>query len=921
MKRKYSIIQKKGTNNKLYLAYKFTDGSERFIQTIDSIKLLKSGKISKLGELALKFGTKTVKNKVKQIIKDKSKIILGNSKIINIDSNQSVFDIRDNIKDDIKMGVYNIVLNAGDKQKFEQFNIKQSFNKWFNNEGIIFLMFNSGLSFFQKHGDGTIEIYRGQYKNTNTFKSVYKQSFLDGLTHCLLTPIKNFIYDKIETSKTNKTKNNYRLKKVIIDELLIKYKDGVPEENISEITNKLNIDIIINTPFSIKPLIESKCLTNKLTTFYFLNSRLNHVEHNQLYTNRTVKKNNNTIILNSDDMKIMYDDLINKNLYFVYRVNHTGISEIQTLDKIYKLDSRFKKAINKFEIDNDIKNYTNIDAYKDIELTQFIKDSQHMNGTVDFVNIDSVNINKLEHIDMKAAYINYKLNKYYMGFLGKITDYRKCESVKFALDNIGLYRIKNIKLSKSIKIINNKMGIFFDNIIYTTCELKYLIDNSCSFDVVEGCWGIKCDIEMNTPEMKENNNDINNYCKYFGYLYNTEFNNCFYLNCDEEFADIAKDSFNGDIIFFDNNITLFKHKNKHSYHGAHITSFITAYQRLYVLEQIQNMNINNIVRVCVDGIYFYKHEYIKLDLFRYKNDDKTLNNGSSEYYLMNINNNINITNNEFKNLNMVEFHLGGGGCGKTYANCKDEGSIRKCIFTHSHDLGLSAKNDYNIDYMTHARLFMENEAMNIKRYYNTLIIDEVSMLSRESIETIIKNFSDCKLIFMGDVGYQVAPIKGEEIRDFKNYYVKRYITDYRCKCEILGKVKQILRDNINEHFNIQLNKIIKYCNTSKNIINYIKEDIILISKHELNKLWNIKFKDIHKYKVIENNTLYNVGQIVYDINAKCSKEFRHGFTVHSVQGRTFKNKIYIDCRSMFDKRLLYTAISRAETIEQIILII
>jgi hypothetical protein len=920
MSKKYTIIQKKGFGDKLYLAYKFTDGSERFIQPIDSIKLLKSGQKSKIAELALKFGTRTVKDKVKKIIKDKSKDLLGSSTIININNNQSVFSIRNDISDKINSGIYNIVLKAGDKERFKQFDIK-SFRSWFDNEGIIFLMFNSGESFFEKYGDGTIEIYRGQFKSTDIFKKVYKQSFLDGLTHCLLTPIKNFIYDKIATSKTAKTIHNYKLKKNIIDDLLIKYKDGVPEDNISEITNKLNIDIIINTPFSDKPLIESKCLTNKITTFYFLNSRLNHVEHNELYTNRTVKKNNNTEILNSVDIQTKYDELINNNSYFVYRVNHTGISEIQTLEKIYKLDCRFKKAINKFEIDNDIKNYTNIDAYKDLDLTKFIKDSQHMNGTVDFVNINKVNINVLEHIDMKAAYINYKSNKYYMGFLGKITDFRQCNNVKFALDNIGLYRINNIKLSNHINTINNKLGIFFNDNIYTTCELKFLVDNNCSFDVMEGCWGIKCDIEMNTEEMKEVNNDIKNYCKYFGYLYNTECDNAFYLNCDEEFANIASNNFNGEIIFFDNNKTLFKHKNKHSYHGAHITSFITAYQRLYVIEQIMNMDLNKIVRVCVDGIYYYKHDFIKLDLFNYKNNDKTLNNGSSDYYLQNVNNPYTLTTNEFKEYNNVEFHLGAGGCGKTYANCKDEGSIRKCIFTHSHDLGLSAKNDYNIDYMTHARLFMENEAMNIKRYYNTLIIDEVSMLNGESIHTIINNFSDCKLIFMGDVGYQVAPIKGEEIKDFKNYYVKRYITDYRCKCETLAKVKQILRDNINDEFNIQLNKIINYCNTAKDIINYNKDDIILVSKHELNKQWNIKFKDIEKYKVIENNSLYNVGQIVYDSNSKCRKEFRHGYTVHSVQGRTYKNNIYIDCRSMFDKRLLYTAISRAETIQQITLII
>ena len=50
-------------------------------------------------------------------------------------------------------------------------------------------------------------------------------------------------------------------------------------------------------------------------------------------------------------------------------------------------------------------------------------------------------------------------------------------------------------------------------------------------------------------------------------------------------------------------------------------------------------------------------------------------------------------------------------------------------------------------------------------------------------------------------------------------------------------------------------------------------------------------------------------------------EPRHGFTIHSVQGETFEEIIYIDSRNLFDPRMGYTAISRARRWEQIKIIV
>ena len=85
------------------------------------------------------------------------------------------------------------------------------------------------------------------------------------------------------------------------------------------------------------------------------------------------------------------------------------------------------------------------------------------------------------------------------------------------------------------------------------------------------------------------------------------------------------------------------------------------------------------------------------------------------------------------------------------------------------------------------------------------------------------------------------------------------------------------------------------------------------------------FKDIEKYKVIRNTRDSKNGEIVFDKNVLYT-EFRHGYTIHSVQGETFDNNIYIDIRSkkgktLFNNRLFYTAISRARWFSQLHLIV
>ena len=65
---------------------------------------------------------------------------------------------------------------------------------------------------------------------------------------------------------------------------------------------------------------------------------------------------------------------------------------------------------------------------------------------------------------------------------------------------------------------------------------------------------------------------------------------------------------------------------------------------------------------------------------------------------------------------------------------------------------------------------------------------------------------------------------------------------------------------------------------------------------------------------------HNNGQIIIaDVQPDNSTE-TYAFTTHSVQGMSTKNKLFIDTRGMTDPKVLYTAVSRSTTRENIYLV-
>tara|TARA_Y100000401_G_C8298739_1_gene212834 strand:+ start:71 stop:994 length:924 start_codon:yes stop_codon:yes gene_type:complete len=299
-----------------------------------------------------------------------------------------------------------------------------------------------------------------------------------------------------------------------------------------------------------------------------------------------------------------------------------------------------------------------------------------------------------------------------------------------------------------------------------------------------------------------------------------------------------------------------------------------------------------------------------------------------------------------------ELHLGAGGSGKTYYNLfKDRGLKNICYVAPSWklaaDMWIKYKKEFNKEIASiPIHYILEEPYAKTKGWiyrYGVYIIDEASMITEYTKKKLMKILP--RTIFLGDLLCQIEPMidmphllkKYGCAKDIPEDELKMMNIDgfdfimehkeiYRFECEKLKKLALWIRENINERIDYKklgINIITK--DELKNI--YKKEDIILVSRgatnnksSNYNNEYNEIFKEIPKYKIIKNTKIHKNGEIIFEnIGKEC--EFRHGYTIHSVQGITFDKNIFIDLRKITGNRMFYTAISRARHLHQLNLII
>lgn len=827
-------------------------------------------------------------------------------------------------------------------------------------------------------------------EDINVSETVIEQTFNQG-GYCLINPIYEWIESKIEEAETATTKNKYQAKKNKFHDITLKsgkvktgyftkYKEGVPEADLSTIANDLQIHIKIQKPFDEKIYLNVKSTKKPLRTFAYTNTKLDHVDvnpnnetgwFNNLFTDNF--KDDVQYRDNYTEMNELANELEAQEIPFICNDCPNGFNTIKTMNAIYKVCNDFNEACTQFETDTGINNDNStwsFDSIKNKSLAQFISAGTHFNGTTDFCETDDETINtpNLKHKDMIKAYAQFKTSKYYTGFMRRPGEFRKVNN----FDRKGMYLINNLNFDNADQKfvnLNKRMKWYFDYNIYTDAELHALKDYGATFDVLVGAMGTRGDFEFN-DEMKNTKQvlhkingketKISYYAKWVGRCAMMSETTSFSMSGDRKYFE--------NIVNEDTRITYneYAHRARIIYPKRsnrtlkHISAQITAYQRLVMLEQLMKMDHSKLIRICVDGIYYIDHECEWMDVFDDKDEHMTFNNSPTDTYLSSVfeldktaeavweaNH---LSTSEFKLRDLIpvpaamprdyyhkEANRGPGGTGKTTTTLLDTGFIDLLYVAPSWKLARQMQVDQkekfgrDIDVNVLYRMLNMPYSQTLEKKYENYLWDEGSQYTEETKQAIFKVNAN-RHMFCGDWGYQLPPVinKGKtpdakemDLSGFDN--VIEWTTDRRATCDKLKDLKSDLRMCIEArapfHACVKMFKrALKMISKEELKQQYEKHDMILCSEHTFKDEYTKMFADLDKFMVKENNTLYNNGEIVYEQVNNVKMDRQHGFTIHSIQGETATRNLYIDIRKQKSLRMMYTAISRAKTIQQIHLI-
>lgn len=757
------------------------------------------------------------------------------------------------------------------------------------------------------------------------------QAFKQGTTNCLFLPIINWCEDKANNSTTDGTRKKYQSKLNVAKKLEEKYREtGVVKEELQNIADKLQINIIIKLPFdTLEPLLQVKCNKKQLTTFEYINTKLNHVDgftHNEI-----VNKKNKEI--SCEEMEQLYNNLRENNDYFIFKRNHNSISSISTMTATYIHKQDFNEFTNQFKKETGLSGCKVCD-FKQKSLSQYIRASCNANLTIDFINTqpdiedpnDKCELGDYNCMDMEKAYKNVDKCKFYDGYLGKINSFRKTDHIV----GIGIYTITNLKLTDKLNKLNEKMSIWRNGNPYPSPELQFLISEGATFDITEGCWGERINFNFDDPNwlnIVDDNREKTNtkwYAKFVGTLECYSEKESFYMNAEKDYIknlisylpENKYKTYEDEVRFL-----IDRDENKHL---THIASFIKSYTRINMMEQLMSMEHKDIIRVCVDGIYYY-NDYKMLNIFR-KEDKEIKNNLDTGVYCSNYSHNfVWSCKAEFKENYKTELHTGVGGGGKTHTQLIDTGNIKPMYFAPSWKLARKKAQEYNVPVNVWYNLLTDDPERwgTIARNYNTLIIDEVSMMSNESKELIIKRFAGLKIIMCGDIGFQLDNIgTGTPFKCEGFEYYEQHNNNYRVKCDkllfLLNKIRNMMvsgygSKDIKDYILLNFKQI-------KDIPDYSVNDMILTYTNKRKDIFTEMYKHLDKYYITENTQNYSNGEIVLHRPDNTTCELRHAYTTHSIQGETTEYNLYIDIKHINYKKMLYTALSRARYYDQIYLI-
>jgi hypothetical protein len=774
----------------------------------------------------------------------------------------------------------------------------------------LFFVYEGGNFYEYMIDGGTLEIYRP----TLIVGRRMNQRFRDGISHCVFTPIFERLDTALKSTQSKERKTRLKEKIAKLTGMSVEYEAGVPVEAMETVAKASGYKLVIHDILGKDIFTFNEA--GKAGTVRFTNTRPNHIDEGKIVLDC------DSFILSESEMRKKWDALRESNTFYMIEgdLKKGHPRKIRTIEGVYELhdpDKEYYEAMNELVGINQCR----FNATKYPEVNEFIKAGRIINSWVTPFSDEK----PTGHIDMPKAYTQFKKCSFYKGFMGVVHQWRSGSfDRQFLEDHIGIYQVK----MKSYHPLFNKLGIsgtlgFKETIhILPSPEILYFMDNGVQCEIVAGVWGSRMDFDF-PDDMIENKR----YAKWCGRLSMEYHSKKYSFHCEEEWAENIKADYGEDCSYWEERkVCSVKVPIKSVSTTHHILAFITSYVRIQMMEALKKFDLNQLVRVVMDGIYFRGAKPECLDWFVPKDMVEHSYTGFAWY------------TDELMNVNWSEKWIGRntllsgqGGAGKTYKVMNDTGFNRILFVTPQHILGAEIAKKYSVPYTTIHRLIGEGcEAYKSNHPYPpVLFIDEVTQISKSWIEKVFVMYKDSLVILAGDLDKRQwfqcrngKPGQFSEIWKPVGVDCIEIQGDRRSRDDELRQLKLTVRDEMKRVFiDGDGNEDVRMKLWARRTLPMTSFDTA-VSMFQPGDVWIAGTNDTSQ-KLLENNVCSGWykrgGYVEYEEHEGYDK--RGSFTIHSFQGRTVETgKIFISINDLFEYSMLYTAISRAVEFKQLVFI-
>lgn len=853
-------------------------------------------------------------------------------------------------------------------------------NWWFVGQHYWTLLYKSNATMFdkwnsQKYTD--ITVYVQAYRPVVAKK--HRQQMREGIDHCIFKPIKEFYIKKLDQTKANNMKKKIQTYINWCDKFAKKYDGGITVEELeSEALPKLNITIklhrIDQNPRAVQHLnggIDGYSMN-------FINSRFNHAE---LYD----MVDENAEPLNEMEMRGTVMDLSNNNIQYSYEGNDSMPNVLLTHNKKYRLKPNCSDVLDAFnkEIGRE---WFGIDLISEEPLWRYIRASFKHSPHQQFQSMEGVEgLQEMDLTKAYTQFKQAPVYKGFLGAVWGTVSAQATVSLQEVYKNIGIYTVYVTKVnSKHIEAFGFKVRAKYvltspliEWLTTTKIDGKPLIE--CK--IKGGIYGSK--FHMDFPEeffqkydtatgeytedgiplysiwtgMTASAKDTRTIKRKIDYRLAQEMRAdgvalewCYdekYYKC----VDGKRELIGVEELESPDGYVVQWLKKERSSNTPQIYSFITDYLRQNMMVEMLKIPLENIYALKVDSIVYtgdydnvgngFRNKPVKIhdregNVFKIFKDKTFIQREANEDYITQ-------TCKETAIYGTNTLFQGSGGSGKSHMASK----LRSLIYSAPMwSMCVDFFKKYGAESISvHKLLGLQCQAYceESRKYPANIFIDEATMGDDEWREKALGLFKHSRVIFGGDFDDEGRPFQttyGGKLIDVVGMATVKFPNDYRSNPgDPLIEVKQELRHCMSQSYGDYKKleelvfKLIPGRITGIELADaYTVDDWILCGTNENVGEWTGLLMDKGAKFLCNKHTKNDVdkafrgedvalnGQIIKEDNKRC--EPRHAFTIHSAQGKTISNKIYIDTRSMFfDYCLLYTAVSRAKMLSQLYLII